>query len=69
MSVKITCYHCKAIFEKWDFYARHILEKHPKDQERTVWANHALGTGDTSSNPIVIDKPAARKSKLIIESR
>jgi len=69
MSVKITCYHCKAIFEKWDSYARHILEKHTKDQERTVWAKHALDAGDTSSNPIVIDKPAIKKSKLIIESK
>lgn len=64
MSVSIKCFHCstKPPFIKWDDYARHILEKHPEDQERCTWAKHALATGDANPNPIVIDKP--RKLKI-----
>lgn len=42
MAIKIICPHCKKSFGSWEIYARHILNAHEDDKERSIWAKHAL---------------------------
>jgi hypothetical protein len=43
--MEIFCPICNDIanpFEDWVSYARHIIQKHPKDKERVQWAKDSL---------------------------
>lgn len=60
MSVKITCPRCKKVFRKWYEYAEHILEKHPEDEERGIWAKDALNARGEVEEPKVRGKPVDR---------
>ena len=42
MSVKIDCTHCEEELHDWKEYAQHLLDNHPDDIERCIWARDAL---------------------------
>lgn len=71
MVMAVVCPLCENRSKTWKEHAQHVLEAHPDDEERCIWARHALEaeneqlveTAKYKGKPIE-QVPVARRDKV-----